>query len=140
MSSPAPWSSGTGPAHTAAADPLPLPTPSRAGVRTAAGAKVRPDRDAVGTQSDPAPTDESGPRLINPADVVIRDVEWLIRHRLRRNTLNLLQGHGGVNKGTYTCHVAALATKGELSGLGPVPMWCCSRAPRTSARPSCNPD
>jgi len=63
---------------------------------------------------------EAGPRLIDPADVDVRDVEWLVRHFVRRDTLNLVQGHGGVNKGTWTCHVGARATRGELSDGQPL--------------------
>jgi AAA domain len=60
----------------------------------------------------------AGPKIIDPADVEVRNVEWLIRHFLRRDTLNLIQGHGGTNKGTWCCHVGARATRGELSPEG----------------------
>src|SRR5437868_4198052 len=54
--------------------------------------------------------------LIDPAGIVLRDIEWLLENFVQADTFNLLQGHGGTNKGTWTCHLAAQATRGELTG------------------------
>jgi putative DNA primase/helicase len=58
--------------------------------------------------------------VIDPADVAEADIEWLIEHLVQAHTLNLIQGHGGTNKGTYCCLVGAKASRGELSNGEPM--------------------
>jgi len=61
----------------------------------------------------------SGIVLIDPRDIEIRNVEWLIRGYLPVGELVILQGHGGTNKGTLTCHWAARVTTGDVPGGKP---------------------
>jgi hypothetical protein len=60
-------------------------------------------------------TGSSEIELIDPADVEMTDIVWLIQDFARANTYNQLQGHGGTNKGTLCCYIGAQATRGELS-------------------------
>ena len=62
------------------------------------------------------PSERAPLPLIDPRQVQEADMEWLIQHYLAAYSFNMVQGHGGVNKGTWDCHVGARATRGELSG------------------------
>jgi hypothetical protein len=67
------------------------------------------------------PRNGDGPddlHLIDPNTIQVRDIEWMIEDFIQADTFNLVQGHGGANKGTFTCHLAALATSGKLSDDG----------------------
>jgi hypothetical protein len=76
------------------------------------GAKGTPPKVAVATSS----FEPGGARpLFDPAHGREADTEWLILHILAANTLNIVQGHGGVNKGTFCCHVGARASRGDLT-------------------------
>jgi AAA domain-containing protein len=66
----------------------------------------------------PPPSDD-GPRLIDPINVAIRDIEWLDPGFVPAGTLTIVQGHGDVGKGTWTCHLAARVTRGEIPGAEP---------------------
>ncbi len=61
-------------------------------------------------------TSNNGLVLVDPKDVAIRNVDWLIRGYLPMGELTILQGHGGTNKGTLTCHWAARVTHGQVDG------------------------
>src|SRR5207253_901459 len=68
----------------------------------------------------------SGPRLVDPSAIELRDIEWFDRNFLRRNTFNLIQGHGGTNKGTWCCDVGARATRGEFTnGNAVMVLYAC---------------
>jgi hypothetical protein len=85
------------------------------------GAWAQPDESCVVLElpsANPLTPSTRGPKLIDPAFITIRDVRWLVRHFVLRDSLNLVQGHGGSNKGTFCCHLGAQATRGELSPDG----------------------
>jgi hypothetical protein len=54
------------------------------------------------------------PKLINPADLEMRDPKWLVRPMIPEGALMLVQGHGGTNKGTWAFSQAAAVTRGEV--------------------------
>jgi hypothetical protein len=54
--------------------------------------------------------------LIDPHTVEAAHNAWLAYPFVMANTLNLIQGHGGVIKGTWCCHLGAQASRGEIAG------------------------
>jgi hypothetical protein len=72
-----------------------------------------PASDAASTEAEKLP-------LIDPRRVLEADAKWLIHQILAANTLNIVQGRGGVNKGTFCCHVGARASRGELGDDRPM--------------------
>jgi AAA domain-containing protein len=57
-----------------------------------------------------------GPRLVALADIEMRDIEWLDEGFVPEGTLTILQGHGGVGKGAWTCQLAASVTRADAPG------------------------
>jgi AAA domain len=51
--------------------------------------------------------------VVDPADIEVRDVDWLEKGFLPQGELTVLQGHGGTSKGTHSCYWAARVTRGE---------------------------
>jgi hypothetical protein len=73
-----------------------------------------PPADAY--ESNDAQEDQPGygAVLIDLRDIEVRDVEWHDEGFLPKGLLAILQGHGGVNKGTLACQWAAMLTKSSF--------------------------
>jgi AAA domain len=60
-----------------------------------------------------------GPRVISLEDIEVKDIEWVDEGFVPASTLTVLQGHGGVGKGPWTCQLAARVTRGETADRRP---------------------
>jgi hypothetical protein len=58
------------------------------------------------------------PKLINPADLEMRDPKWLVRPMVPEGALMIVQGHGGTNKGTWAFSQASRVTRGDVEDGG----------------------